>query len=99
MIRCYLTLDDTLTIESVFTVLKERPRGAELLMRGDININLEELEGDWREEEIAAMLTMEGGSKTCRPTSSRDGSHGDKKVGRGTCSGWVWRCGPRQIIS
>ena len=37
---CYLAPDETLTIESVVAALKERPRGAELLMVGDFNVKL-----------------------------------------------------------
>ena len=40
--------------------LKERPRGAELLVSGDFNINLEEPEGDRRGEDIVASMATEG---------------------------------------
>ena len=57
---CYLAPDDTLTIESVVATLKERPRGAKLLVVGDFNVNLAEPEGDWRVEDIAAAMATEG---------------------------------------
>ena len=57
---CYLAPDDTLTIEIVVATLKERPRGSELLVAGDFNTKLEELEGDCRGEDIAADLATEG---------------------------------------
>ena len=60
IIRCYLSPDDTLTIESVVVTLKERPQGAELLVAGDSNVIFLEPEGDQRGEEIAAALAIEG---------------------------------------
>ena len=57
---CYLAPDNTSTIESVVTALKARPRGAELLVVGDFNVKLLELEDDQRGEEIAAALAAEG---------------------------------------
>ena len=58
--RCYLAPDDTLTTESVVAKLKERPRGAEILVAGDFNVNLSEPEGDRRGEDIAAAMATEG---------------------------------------
>ena len=40
--------NNTLMIESVIAALKERPRGAELLVAGDFNFNLADPEGDRR---------------------------------------------------
>ena len=57
IIECYLTLDDTSTIESVIAALKECPQGSELLVAGDLNTNLDQPEGDWMEEDIAEALT------------------------------------------
>ena len=57
---CYLAPDDTLTIESVVSTLKERPKGAKVLVAGDFNVNLTEPEGDRRGEDIAASMAMEG---------------------------------------
>ena len=56
IIRCYLVPDNTSTIESVVAFLKERPRGDKLLVSGDLNVNLADLEGDRREEETSAAL-------------------------------------------
>ena len=47
-------------IDRFVEALKERPEGAELLVAGDMNVNLAEPEGDWREEDIAATLATEG---------------------------------------
>ena len=60
IIVCYLAPDNTLTIESVIAALKDFPRGSELLVTGDLNINLEDPEGDRREEGITAALTTAG---------------------------------------
>ena len=54
IVGCYLAPNKTSTIESVAAALKERPRGSELLVAGDSNINLSETEGDRRGEDIAA---------------------------------------------
>ena len=59
IIGCYLSPDDTLTIESVVAALKEQPRGAALMVAGDLNTTLTEPENDWRGTEIAAALTEE----------------------------------------
>ena len=57
---CYLGPNDISTIESAVALLKECPRGAELLMAGDFNVNLVDLEGDRRGEYIAAVMATEG---------------------------------------
>ena len=56
IVGCYLAPDGTLTIESVVAALKEIPRGAEMLMVGDFNINLAEPEGDHRGKDITAAM-------------------------------------------
>ena len=56
---CSLAPDDTSTLESVVAVLKKRPRGAEMFVAGDFNVNLLEPEGDRRGEDIAAAMLME----------------------------------------
>ena len=53
---CYLAPDDTSTIEIFVSTLKERPRGAELLVVGDFNVNLSEPEGCYRGGGIAPEL-------------------------------------------
>ena len=50
IIRCYLAPNDTSTIESVVAALKDRHQGLDLLVAGDLNANLEQPEGDQREE-------------------------------------------------
>ena len=60
IVGCYLSPDDTSTIESVVAALKERPQGAELLATGYFNVKLSEPEGVWRGEDIAAALATEG---------------------------------------
>ena len=56
---CYLAPDDTLTIESVVAALMELPRGAELLVGGEFNVNLVEPEGDRMGEYIVAAMEKE----------------------------------------
>ena len=56
IVGCYLAPNDTSTIERAVKALRERPKGAELLVVGDLNINFAEPEGDRREEDIAAIL-------------------------------------------
>ena len=60
IVGCYLAPDNTLTIERAIEALKERPKRAELLVAGDLNINFEAPEGDRREEDIAATLYRQG---------------------------------------
>ena len=60
IVGCYLNPDDNSTIESVVAALKERPRGAKLMVAGDFNVNLAEPEGDRRGEDIAAAMVTEG---------------------------------------
>ena len=60
IVRYYLAPDDTSMIKSVVTALKERLRGAELLVAGDFNVKLSEPEGDRRGEDIAVALATEG---------------------------------------
>ena len=56
----YLAPNDTLAIESVVQAPKERPKGAELLVAGNTNVNLAEPEGDRRGGDILAELVTEG---------------------------------------
>ena len=60
IIGCYLAPDNTLTINSVVAALKERPQGLEILVIGDLNVNLKDPEGYQREEDIVAALTAMG---------------------------------------
>ena len=49
-----------MTIESVVAALKERPRGAALLVAGYLNTTMTEPENEQRGTDIAAALTAEG---------------------------------------
>ena len=60
IVGCYLAPDDTSTIDRVVEALKERSKGAELLVAGDMNANLADPEGYWRGGDIAAALATEG---------------------------------------
>ena len=57
---CYLAPDDTSTIERVIEALRSRPRGAELLVTGDFNVNLATSEGGRRVEDLTLTLATEG---------------------------------------
>ena len=60
IIGCYLASGENSTIESAVTALKERPRGAALMVAGDLNTTLTEPENDRRGTDIAAVLKEEG---------------------------------------
>ena len=59
IVGCYLVPNDTSTIERVVEALRERPKGAELLVAGDLNINFAAPEGDRIEEDIATTIATE----------------------------------------
>ena len=48
IVGCYLVPNNTSTIESVVFVLKKQPHGSELLVAGDFNVKLSDLEWGWR---------------------------------------------------
>ena len=56
----YLAPGDTSTMERVVKALRSRPRGAELLVAGDFNVNLATPKGDRRAEDITTTLAAEG---------------------------------------
>ena len=60
IIVCYLTPDNTLTIERVIAALKDRPKGTTLVVAGDLNRVLEDPEKDRRGTEIAAAMIATG---------------------------------------
>ena len=60
IVGCYLAPDDTSKIERVLKALRERPKVVELLVAGDVNINLAAPEGDGIEEDIATTIATEG---------------------------------------
>ena len=60
IVGCYLYPDNTSMTESFVATLKERPRGAELLVSGDFNTKMLETEGNRRGEDIAVELATDG---------------------------------------
>ena len=60
IVGCYLAPNDTSTIDRIVEALRDRPKGAEMLVAGDINTNLTAPEGDRIEEYIAATIATEG---------------------------------------
>ena len=57
---CYIAPDDDRTIERVVTALGDQPRGTALVVAGDFNTDLGEMESDGRGTEIVAALTEAG---------------------------------------
>ena len=82
IVGCYLSPDNTSTIERVVEALRESPKGAELMVAGDLNINFAAPEGDWIEEDIAATFAMRDW-RTWHRTSSCDIAAGVGTGGRG----------------
>ena len=60
IIGYYRTPNNASTIESPIAALRERPRGDELLVAGDFNVDLEHAKGAEWDEEIAADLATAG---------------------------------------
>ena len=60
IIGCYLAPDDARTIEQVVTDIGNQPRGTALVVAGDLNTDLGDMECDGRGTEIAAAITEAG---------------------------------------
>ena len=60
IIGCYLAPDDARTIERVVTTLGDQPRGTALIVAGDLNTDLGDMECDGRGAEIATAITEVG---------------------------------------
>ena len=60
IVGVYLTPEDTTTMERVVEEIGRKPRGTELLVAGDFNVNIAAPEGDRRAEDIATELATEG---------------------------------------
>ena len=58
IIGCYLAPGDGATIRGVETAMAEWLRGAELIVTGDLNVDMERAGGRGRDEEIAAAVAM-----------------------------------------
>ena len=59
-VRCYITPDDDSTIEAVVAATSQKPCGADLLVIGNFNSDLESPEENARDEEISAALATMG---------------------------------------
>ena len=57
---CYLAPNDAQTIERVVTALGDQPKGTALVVAGDLNTDLGDVECDGRGEEIAVAITEAG---------------------------------------
>ena len=60
LVGVYFAPEDTTTMERVSEAIQSKPRGAELLVAGDFNVDLASPEGDRRVEDIATSLATEG---------------------------------------
>ena len=60
IIGCYLAPDDAQMIEQVVTALGDQPKGTALVVAGDLNTDLGEVECDRRGTEILAAITEAG---------------------------------------
>ena len=56
----YIAPEDTTTMERVVEAIRRNPRGAELVVAGDFNVDIAAPEGDWRAEHIATELATAG---------------------------------------
>ena len=72
IVGVYLAPDDTETMERVIEAIRSRPRGAERLVAGDLNVDLATPEGDRRAEDIATTLETEGLEDMARHFLPRD---------------------------
>ena len=60
IVGCYIAPDDAQTIERVVKALEDKPAGSALVVAGDLNTDLGEVEGGRRGTEISAAM-MEAG--------------------------------------
>ena len=60
IVGCYISPDNATTIEGVVADIRQRPRGAAMLVTGNFNSKLASLEGHVRDEVIAAALSTAG---------------------------------------
>ena len=58
IVECYLTAVDGETIQDVEVAIAERPRGTELIVGGDLNVDLEKASGRGQDEEIAMAVAL-----------------------------------------
>ena len=60
IVRCYLAPGNDTTIRDVEAAMTERPRGTELIVAGDFNVDLEKTGGWVRDKEIALATATAG---------------------------------------
>ena len=60
IVGVYLAPEDTTMMERVVEAIRRKPRGAELLVAGDFNVDIAAPEGDRRAGDIATELATEG---------------------------------------
>ena len=57
IVGCYIAPDDAQTIERVVKALGDQPKGTALVVAGDLNTDLGEMDGDRRGAEISAEIS------------------------------------------
>ena len=60
IVGVYIAPEDTETMERIVEAIRRKPRGAELLVAGNFNVNIAAPEGDRRAEDIATELATAG---------------------------------------
>ena len=60
IVGVYIAPEDTETMERVVEAIRRKPRGAELLVAGDFNVDIAAPEGDRRAEDISTELATAG---------------------------------------
>ena len=60
IVGCYLVPGDGTTIRDVEAALVEKPRGAEMIVAGDLNMELGKTCSRGRDKEITAVVATEG---------------------------------------
>ena len=60
IVRAYIVLEDTETMERVVAAIGKMTRGAELMVAGDFNADIAAPEGNWRVENIATDIETAG---------------------------------------
>ena len=98
IVGAYIAPEDTTTMERVVEAIQRKPRGAELLVVGNFNVDIAAPEGDRRAEDIATELAsaeLEDMARHFLPREKRWCR--DRRTWE--FSGRDERCGPGRITS
>ena len=100
IVGAYIAPKDTTTMERVVEAIQRKPRGAELLVVGDFNVDIAAPEGDRRAEDIATELAtaeledmarhfLPREKRWCRDRRTWEFSGRDGRCGPGRITSWV----------